>query len=838
MATEEKKTTTKKKKVTKKKHLVIVESPAKAKTIEKMLGRNYTVTASFGHIRDLPKSKLGVDVENNFEPSYSTIKGKGEVTKNLRALAKKSDKIFLASDPDREGEAIAWHLAHILKLPEDDLNRIEFNEITKTAIKEAVSNPRRVDINRVDAQQARRILDRLVGYSISPLLWKVISSNTSAGRVQSVALKLICDLEDTIAAFIPEKYWEVNGEFRDDINLKLYRIEGEKVDRIFDEEVVKELEKKLAGKDLKVVSAKISDKSKKPPLPLKTSTLQQLSSSYLGFSASKTMRVAQSLYEGQNIDGTLKGLITYMRTDSTRISNEAKEAAKSFIVEKYGKEYVGNYQEKKSKGKVQDAHEAVRPSYVELVPNEIKQYLNDDQYKLYKLIWERFIISQLSPMEYKQFEFINEYDKYQFRGTANKVTFDGYYKVFKGEGEIKTVDFPSIEKGDIMPLEKLLIKDGITKPPARLTESSIVKKLESDGIGRPSTYASIIETLKKREYVELSGKSFIPTSLGYEVKEELETNFPHIMNVKFTAEMENKLDLVEEGDADWKRVLGDFYGDLSKYLEVFQKKVEEIENRRVESDVPCPCGSGIMVMKSGRFGRYLKCEDETCEEKYSLKGIDLSKEELEAGKIIVREIVEVREKKKRGQPTDMLADNGAKLLLKLGPFGSYLESENFKEDGIRIPLPASIKKMLAEDEIQEVDGIMPMKAVTETALAIAKGKPTDLVTDKGARVYLKPGRYGHYLESEDYKQDEVRIKLNPELKKLAKEEKLEERDGLVVVKKYIDRDLEENKKLVEEAGPCEKCGKPFEVKEGRWGKFLVCTGAPKCKNQRKLPKKK
>jgi len=676
-----------------------------------------------------------------------------------------------------------------------------------------------------------------VGYSISPLLWKVISSNTSAGRVQSVALKMICDLEDTISAFIPEKYWEVNGEFRDEINLKLYRIDGEKVDRIFDEEVVKELEKKLTGKDLKVVSAKISDKSKKPPLPLKTSTLQQLSSSYLGFSASKTMRVAQSLYEGQNIDGTLKGLITYMRTDSTRISNEAKEAAKSFIVEKYGKEYIGNYEEKKSKGKVQDAHEAVRPSYVELVPNEIKQYLNDDQYKLYKLIWERFIISQLSPMEYKQFEFINEHDKYQFRGTANKVTFDGYYKVFKGEGEIKTVDFPSIEKGDIMPLENLLIKDGITKPPARLTESSIVKKLESDGIGRPSTYASIIETLKKREYVELSGRSFIPTQLGYEVKEELQENFPHIMNVKFTAEMENKLDHVEEGEEDWKKVLGDFYEDLSKYLTAFQKKVEEIENRRVESDVPCPCGSGIMVMKSGRFGRYLMCEDESCEEKYSLKGIDLSREQLEAGKIVVRDIVEVREKKKRGQPTDMLADNGAKLLLKLGPFGSYLESENFKEDEIRIPLPASIKKMLAEDEIQEVDGIMPMKAVTETALAIAKGKPTDLVTDKGARVYLKPGRFGHYLESEDYKKDEVRIKLNPELKKLAKEEQLEERDGLIVVKKYVDKDLEENQKLVEEAGLCEKCGKPFVVKEGRWGKFLACSNE-KCKNMRKLAKKK
>ena len=838
MAKEEK-VAKKKKAPAKKKHLVIVESPAKAKTIEKMLGRNYVVKASVGHIRDLPKSKLGVDVENNFEPSYSTIKGKGEITKELRALAKKSDKVYLASDPDREGEAIAWHLAHILKLPEDEMNRIEFNEITKTAIKEAASHPRKIDMGRVNAQQARRILDRLVGYSISPLLWKIISSNTSAGRVQSVALKMICDLEDTIATFVPENYWEVSGEFKGGLDLNLHKIDGKKVGKIFDEEVVKELEGALGSKqNFKVISAKVKDRIQKPKEPFKTSTLQQSASSKYGFSASRTMRIAQSLYEGQNIDGTLKGLITYMRTDSTRISEEAKSAAKDFIVEKYGKEYLGTYEEKKSKGKVQDAHEAVRPSYVELTPTDIKQYLNEEQYKLYKLIWERFIVSQLAPVKFKQFEFINEYDKYQFRGVANKVTFDGYYKVAKDENEIKTVDFPSISEGDINTLENALIKDGITKPPARMTESSLVKKLEADGIGRPSTYAAIIETLKKREYVEVAGKSFSPTSLGYEVKEQLDENFPHIMNAKFTAAMEDKLDNVEEGEEDWKKVLGDFYGDLEKYLTAFQKKVEEIENRRVESDVPCPCGSGLMVMKSGRFGRYLKCEDDACEEKYSLKGIDLDKKQLEEGKIIVREVVEVREKKKRGQETDMVAENGAKLLLKLGPFGSYLESENFKEDEIRIPLPASIKKLLAEDAIVEVDGIMPMRAVTEEALAIAKGKPTDMLTKEGARVYLKPGRYGHYLESEKYKVDEVRIKLNPELKKLAKEENLVEKDGLVLVKKYVDKDLEANEKLVEEAGPCEKCGKPFEVKEGRWGKFLVCTGAPKCKNQRKLTKKK
>lgn len=838
MATEEK-ATKKKKPAPKKKHLVIVESPAKAKTIEKMLGRNYVVEASVGHIRDLPKSKIGVDIENNFEPSYSTIKGKGEITKKLRALAKKSDKVYLASDPDREGEAIAWHIAHILKLDENDLNRIEFNEITKTAIKEAVSNPRKIDVDRVDAQQARRILDRIVGYSISPLLWRVISSNTSAGRVQSVALKLICDLEDTIKAFIPENYWEVNGEFKGGLDLNLHKIDGEKVGRIFDEEVVRELENSLSGsKEFKVVSAKVKNRIQKPKEPFKTSTLQQAASSKYGFSASRTMRIAQSLYEGQNIDGSLKGLITYMRTDSTRISEEAKAAAKNLIIEKYGKQYLGKTEEKKAKGKVQDAHEAVRPSYVELTPTDIKQYLNEEQYKLYKLIWERFIVSQLAPVEFEQFEFINEYDKYQFRGVANKITFDGYYKVSKDENEIKTIDFPSIAEGDINVLDKAVIKDGITKPPARLSESSLVKRLESDGIGRPSTYASIIETLKKREYVEVQGRAFIPTELGFEVKEQLVKNFSDIMNVAFTAEMENKLDEVEEGKVQWKKILGDFYVELEKDLVAFQAKVEEIESRRVESDVPCPCGSGLMLMKSGRFGKYLKCEDDSCEEKYSLKGINLNKEQLEAGKIIVREIVEEREKKKRGQDTDMVAENGSKLLLKLGPFGSYLESANFKEDEIRIPLPAAIKKMLAEGEIVEVDGIMPMKAVTEEALRVAKGKPTDMATPKGARIFLKPGRFGHYLESEDYKKDEIRIKLNKEMKKMVEEDLLTEKDGFIEVRQYMEVELAKNEKLIEEAGPCEKCGKPFEVKEGRWGKFLVCTGAPKCKNQRKLDKKK
>ncbi|WP_300356359.1 type I DNA topoisomerase [Fusobacterium sp.] len=745
-----------------KKNLVIVESPAKAKTIEKILGSNFNVTASFGHIRDLPKSTLGVDVENGFKPNYSTIRGKGEITKALKELAKKADKVYLASDPDREGEAIAWHIAHTLKLDENENNRIEFNEITSSAIREAIKHPRKIDTDKVNAQQARRILDRLVGYGISPLLWKTISANTSAGRVQSVALKLICDLEDSIKNFVPEKFWDVKGKFNDKLELLLYKIDEEKIDKLKDEKAVERI-KGLEKKKFLVESAKVNKKVKNPPLPLKTSTLQQLASSYLGFGASKTMRVAQGLYEGIDIDGTHKGLITYMRTDSTRISEEAKEMAKDYILKNYGKEYLGKETVKKEKKQenVQDAHEGIRPTDINYEPKNLQKYLDKDQLKLYTLIWERFLISQLAPMKYDQFELICEKDKVQFRGVLNKITFDGYYKIFKDEDEIPIGDFPDIQAGDKMLLSKLEIKEDYTKPPARLTESSLIKKLEADGIGRPSTYATIIDTLKKREYVSLKGKSFVPTQLGYEVKYVLNEHFQDIMNEKFTADLENKLDEIAEGKENWQKILQNFYDGLSKNIAKYKSEVEKDENKVIVSDVKCPCGNGYMVLKNGRFGRYLACNDEECKEKFSLKGIDIPMEDIQAGKIYVNDILKERMNEKRGKLTDVKTPKGATMLLKVGRFGSYLESENYTSDNIREPLPSEIRKLLAQGSIEEKNGV---------------------------------------------------VLLNDRIKSIKDEEN----------------------KILSKAGVCEKCGKPFKIGRGRWGRFLACTGYPECKNIKKI----
>ena len=744
--------------------LVIVESPAKAKTIEKILGSSYKVISSYGHIIDLPKTKIGVDVKDNFKPSYLTIKGKGEVIKKLKEAAKKADEIYLASDPDREGESIAWHIANTLKLDHNEKNRIEFNEITEKAIKEAVKNPRKINISRVNSQQARRILDRLVGYEISPFLWKLISPNTSAGRVQSVALKIICELEDKIKSFVPEKYWDVKGIFDEKYNLNLYKIDDKKIDKLKDEKLLERVKKDLKKK-YEVISSKVSNKIKNPPLPLKTSTLQQLASSYLGFSASKTMTVAQKLYEGISINGEHKGLITYMRTDSTRISEEAKEMARKYITKEYGKEYLGSASPKTKKNdkNVQDAHEGVRPTDINLTPQSIMQFLDKDQFKLYNLIWQRFLISQLAAMKYEQFEYILEKDKIQYRGSINKIIFDGYYKVFKEEEDLPVGDFPKIKEGDKFTLDKLDIKEDYTKPPARLTESSLVKTLESEGIGRPSTYASIIDTLKKREYVELQNKSFVPTEIGYEVKTQLDKFFPNIMNIKFTAKLEDELDEVDSGDKDWIDLLKTFYTELQKYEEKCKASVEKELEKLVESDIIGKDGKPL-IMKIGRFGRYLTSQDEDSKENISLKGIEISLEEIKSGKIYVKDKIEELLKKKEVEKTDIILENVARLILKYGRFGAYLESEKFKEDNVRKTIPKDIKTKIENNTIERKNGILCLKDIFE---------------------------------------------------------KIEK----------------ENAAILKKAGKCEKCGKPFEIKSGRWGKFLACTGYPECKNIKKIEKK-
>ena len=744
------------------KKLVIVESPSKAKTIEKILGKGYEVEASYGHVIDLPKTKIGVDIENKFEPHYQVIKGKGEVLKKLKDKAKKADAVFLASDMDREGEAIAWHISNYIKVP-DKTKRIEFNEITKTAINNAIKHPRNIDENLVNAQQARRVLDRIVGYKISPLLWKIISKNASAGRVQSVALKLVCDLEDEIRGFIPQKYWEVSVLTDQGIELGIYEIALEKTDRIFDEKIMKKLKKDLDKKNLTVFKIKVSKKTQKPPLVFKTSTLQQLASSYLGYATNKTMRVAQQLYEGLSIDGENVGLITYMRTDSTRVSNDSMEDAKKYIEKNFGKEYVGKYVPAKGKGNVQDAHEGIRPTDITLEPDRLKDSLSSEQYRLYKLIWERFLVSQFSSMKYDQMQINAQNGDYIFRGTINKVTFDGYYKIFKDEDEIKTADFPEIKEGDELHVKELKIKEGVTKPPARYSEASLVKKLESEGIGRPSTYASIIETLKNRNYAEIVDKRFIPTVLGYEVKTELERHFNQIMNIKFTANMEEELDGIESGEIKWVELLSKFYGDLEKDLNKFEKEIQELQDRRIEADIMCANGTEAMILKTGRFGKYLICESNP-DEKVSLKGVAIPKEEMEAGKLIVKEKVEVIEAEKKGVPTDHYTKDGARLFVKKGRFGEYLESENYETDEIRIPLPYKVK------------------------LELKKGK---------SRV----------------------------------------EDGVFIIHEELEKMLFEDQQIITEAGPCEKCGKPFEIKIGRFGRFLACTGYPDCKNIKKIPKK-
>ena len=597
------------------KYLVIVESPAKAKTIKKFLGRNYEVIASNGHVRDLPKSTLGIDIENDFEPKYITIRGKGEVLAALRKAVKKADKVYLATDPDREGEAISWHLYYALKLENKNYSRITFNEITKTAVKDSIKHARDIDMNLVDAQQARRVLDRIVGYQISPILWAKIKRGLSAGRVQSVALRLICDREEEINLFIPQEYWsleallDVKGS-KKPLEAKLVGTKDQKME-IHSEEEMNEILSYLKGKEFTVEGVKVTERLKKSPLPFTTSTLQQDASSKLNFAPQKTMRIAQQLYEGVNIKGQgTVGLITYLRTDSTRISVEADAAAKEYIKEAYGAEFVGEGTvAKKDDKKVQDAHEAIRPTYMTNSPASIKDELSRDQFRLYQLIWNRFMASRMAPAKYENTSVKIAAGDYRFNASASKIAFDGFLSVYninneKSEGNLM---LKSIDENTKLTLNELEPKQHFTQPPAHYTEASLVKTLEEFGIGRPSTYAPTISTITARRYVVKEKKNLYVTELGEAVNNMMKKAFASIVDVNFTAMMEGLLDMVEEGKVHWKSVIENFYPDFEIAVQNAEKELEKVKIEDEVTDVVCDeCGRN-MVVKYGPYGKFLAC---------------------------------------------------------------------------------------------------------------------------------------------------------------------------------------------------------------------------------------
>ena len=593
--------------------LIIVESPAKAGTIKKFLGGNTKVVASMGHIRDLPKSKLGVDIENDFEPEYINIRGKGDLIKSLKADAKKAKQVYLATDPDREGEAIAWHLANILEIDPNSKCRVTFNEITKNAVKEAIKNPRTVDKNLIDAQQARRVLDRIVGYKISPILWAKVRRGLSAGRVQSVAVKLIVDREEEIEKFIPEEYWNmyVNLKKNKDVfKAKLVSKNDKKID-IHTKEETDQILKDIDNAKFIVKEIKKAERKRNPAPPFTTSTMQQEASRKLGFTLKKTMSIAQGLYEGVNIDGRgTIGLITYMRTDSTRISDVARAAAKEQIVSTYGKEYYEN-RYYKTKAEAQDAHEAIRPTYIDLTPESIKANLTKDQFKLYNLIYNRFLASQMTSAIFDTITVKIDANNYNFKANGQSLKFKGFMALYveSKDTEEKEEDNKIPELNENETLEKVDIENvqSFTQPPARFTEASLVKTLEEKGIGRPSTYSPTITTILERRYIEKEQKQLVPTELGKVVNKLLVESFTDILSEEFTANMETEFDQIAIGKQAWKNVIREFYGPFEEELNKANKELEHVELVEEVSDVPCDICGRMMVIKYGRFGKFLAC---------------------------------------------------------------------------------------------------------------------------------------------------------------------------------------------------------------------------------------
>ncbi|MGG3194152.1 MULTISPECIES: type I DNA topoisomerase [Priestia] len=633
-------------------YLVIVESPAKAKTIERYLGKKYKVKASMGHVRDLPKSQMGIDIEQDYNPKYITIRGKGPVLKELKTAAKKAKKIYLAADPDREGEAIAWHLAHSLDVDIASDCRVVFNEITKEAIKESFKHPRAINMDLVDAQQARRILDRLVGYNISPLLWKKVKKGLSAGRVQSIAVRLIIDREKEIAKFIPEEYWTVKATFQkgnDQFEGQLIEYQGKKVE-LSNEDDVTNIVKQLDGNEFSISKVTKRERKRNAAPSFTTSSLQQEAARKLNFRAKKTMMIAQQLYEGIDLgkEGTV-GLITYMRTDSTRISETAQTEARDYITNAYGNQFVATEKRKEKKNSnAQDAHEAIRPTSALRKPGEVKEFLSRDQYRLYKLVWERFVASQMAPAIMDTMAVDLKNGDVTFRANGSKVKFPGFMKVYV-EGNDDQVEekenlLPDLEQGEVAYSKDIDEKQHFTQPPPRYTEARLVKTLEELGIGRPSTYAPTLDTIQKRGYVALDNKRFVPTELGEIVLELVLEFFPEILDVEFTAKMENDLDEVEDGNVQWVRVIDEFYSDFEKRLEHAEKEMREVEIKDEPAGEDCEeCGSP-MVYKMGRYGKFMACSNfpDCRNTKPIVKEIGVKCPKCEEGNIVER-----KSKKKR-----------------------------------------------------------------------------------------------------------------------------------------------------------------------------------------------
>ncbi len=662
----------------KEKALVIVESPAKSKTIRKILGDSYQIEASFGHVRNLPTKdpsteNLGFDINNHFQPKFEVIPGKQAVVKKLNDLAKKADKIYLASDPDREGEAIAWHVRQILKVPDDKILRIVFNEITPKAVKHSVENPRAIDMDMVQAQQTRQILDKLVGYKLSPVLWKQIGNrNLSAGRVQSVALRMICEREEEIEAFVPQEYWSIHTDLEKDgktFEAELSKIKDKAVEKnIKNQEEAQKIVDYLQNPSREFEVSKVTKKTmkRKPTAPFITSTMQRAASSKLGFGVQKTMQVAQKLYEGIEIDGTPVGLITYMRTDSVRVSDDAQAMAKDFIFANYGEKYYPETPNIYAKGKqnVQDAHEAIRPSYPERTPESIKKYLDSDQYKLYKLIWDKFMSSQMANAEIANKSIEIKAGDYTLKAGTSKVTFDGFLKLYNDADEEEKdagAKIPDLEKGDKVNCKKVNPKQHFTQPPPRYNEASLVKALEEYGIGRPSTYATIITVIQTRKYVEKKDKALHPTLLGRTVSKQLVQQFADIMDYKFTAGMETKLDKIAEKKAVWNDVLQEFY---TPFIEEVNKALQNNERVKIESKIKCPNCGKPMVLRIGKNGsQFLGCSGyPECKTMMSLNALSEQSDDEQAGE------PEVCEEK--------CEKCGSDMIFKTGPYGKYMECTN------------------------------------------------------------------------------------------------------------------------------------------------------------------